>query len=326
MFTRRQILGTALALSAGRPAWAAAAEAGFPSRPIRFVVPFPPGGGTNFLGRALAQKLTTGLGQPVVVENREGAGGSIGASLVAKADANGYTMLMGASSTMAVNPHLYKTLPYDTLKHFLPVSLLATVPIVLFVNKSLPVRSVQELIAYAKANPGKLNFASAGNGSVGHLSGELLKKMAGIDIVHIPFKGSAPAMTSLIGGQVQMMFDSPLSGMPHVKAGTVAALACGGAQRSAILPGMPTMAESGLPEFKAVLWYGLYVPAGTAEATVARLNAETVKALRSADLRESLERDGFEAVGNSVAEFDAFWKADFARWSGVVEGAGIKLD
>ena len=323
MISRRQLIKSAIALGASTQVPAATRP--YPDKPMRFIVPFPPGAGADDMSRMFGQQLAIGLRQPVIVENRAGAGGTIGAAVVANLVADGYSLLMGTSSTMAVNPHLYKTLPYNTLKDFTAVSLLATVPIMLFVNHALPVHSVQQLIDYARRNPGKLNFASAGIGSVGHLSGEMLEKLAGIDIVHIPFTGSAPAMTSLIGAQVQIMFDSPMSGMPYVKAGKIDVLASGGDRRSSLLPGIPTMAESGLSNFRAILWYGLYVRTGTADAIVTRLNAEASKALHDHEFRDRLQRQGFEPAGDSPAQFDAFWRADYARWGNLIASTGVHL-
>jgi tripartite-type tricarboxylate transporter receptor subunit TctC len=323
-WNRRQLLGSLLALGAAR--YAGAAEPAYPNKPIRFIAPFPPGGGADALTRLIAQKLTLGLGKPVIVENRDGAGGSIGAEIVAKAAPDGYTIMMGASSTMAVNPHLYQHLPYDTLRAFVPVSLLARIPIVLFVNKSLPVHSVQDLIDYARKNPGKLNFGSAGNGSVGHMAGEILKKRTGIDMVHVPFKGSAPAMTNLIGGQVQLMFDSPLSGMQHARAGQITALAVSSLTRSSVLPELPTIAENGVPGFEAVLWYCIYVPAGTPRPIIDILNRELQKDLQLPDVKQGLINQSLEGVGGTPAEADAFWRAEYARWGTIVSSIGVHLD
>jgi tripartite-type tricarboxylate transporter receptor subunit TctC len=323
-WNRRQWLASLLALGVAR--YAGATEPAYPSKPIRFIAPFPPGGGADALTRLIAQKLSMGLSQPVIVENRDGAGGSIGAEIVAKSAPDGYTIMMGASATMAVNPHLYQHLPYDTLRAFTPVTLLARIPIVLFVNKSLPVHSVRDLIDYAKKNPGKLNFGSAGNGSVGHMAGEILKSMTGIDMVHVPFKGSAPAMTSLIGGQVQLMFDSPLSGMQHARAGQITALAVCSLKRSSVLPELPTIAETGVPGFEAVLWYGLYVPAATPRPVIDILNRELQKDLQLPEVKRGLVNQSLEGVGGTPEQADAFWRAEYARWGTVIKSINVHLD
>ena len=312
------VLGQASLLQASEPP--------YPNRPIRIIVPFPASGGVDIIGRLLAQKLGPALNQTIIVENRAGAGGSIGADLVAKSAADGYTILIGASSTMAVNPNVLEKLPYDTLRDFAGISLIASAPIVLAVHPSLPVRTVRELIDYARQNPGKLNFASGGNGSGGHLSGEMLKAMAGIDIVHVPYKGSAPAATDLIAGQVQIIFDSPLSVMPHVKTGRARALGVGSAQRSGIAPDVPTIAEGGIPGYQSVIWYGAFVPAATPSAIVSRLNAETVKGVLQPDAREHLARQGADVWGSSAEECNAFLKAELGRWGSIIKTAKIRFD
>src|SRR5438552_13835540 len=238
----------------------------YPTRPIRLVVPFPAGGTTDILAREVGQRLSMTLGQPVVIDNRPGAAGNIGADLVAKSAPDGYTLLMGTVGTHAINASLYAKMPYDHVKDFAPIILVAGVPNVLVVNPSLPVNSVQELIAYAKANPGKLNFASSGPGTSIHLSGELFKVMAGVQMTHVPYKGSAPALQDLLGGQVQLMFDNLPPSLPHIKAGKLRALAVTSVARSPALPDVPTIAESGLPGFEASSWFGILVPAGTPSA------------------------------------------------------------
>ena len=253
------------------------AQTPYPTKPIRIVVPFPAGGTTDILARAVAQRLTETLGQPVVVDNRPGAGGNIGAELVAKAAPDGYTLLMGTVGTHAINASLYAKMPYDHVRDFAPVILVAGVPNVLVINPALPVNSVQELIAYGKANPGKLNFASSGNGTSIHLSAELFKTMTGVQMAHVPYKGSAPALVDLMGGQVQLMFDNLPSALPQIKAGKLKALAVTSAQRSSALPDVPTVIESGLPGFEASSWFGLLAPAGTPKDIIAKLNGEVAK-------------------------------------------------
>ncbi len=298
----------------------------FPTKPIRIVVPFPAGGTTDVLARAVAQKLTESLGQAAVVDNRPGAGGNIGAELVAKSPPDGYTLLMGTVGTHAINPSLYPKMPYDHVKDFAPVILVAGVPNVLVINPSLPVNSVQELIAYAKANPGKLNFASSGNGTSIHLSGELFKTMAGIQMTHVPYKGSAPALQDLVGGQVQLMFDNLPSSLALIKAGKLKALAVTSLTRAAALPDVPTVAESGLPGFEASSWFGLLAPAGTPPPIVVTLNADVAKWLATPEAREKLLAQGANAAGGSPADFARHIAAETAKWQKVVRESGAKVD
>ncbi|MEO8347027.1 MAG: tripartite tricarboxylate transporter substrate binding protein [Betaproteobacteria bacterium] len=303
-------------------AWAQA----YPSKPIRIVVPFPAGGTTDVLARAVAQKLNESLGQPAVVDNRPGAGGNIGAELVAKSAPDGYTLLMGTVGTHAINPSLYPRMPYDHVRDFAPVILVAGVPNVLVINPGLPVNSVQELIAYAKANPGKLNFASSGNGTSIHLSGELFRTMAGVQMTHVPYKGSAPALQDLVGGQVQLMFDNLPSSLALIKAGKLKALAVTSLARAAALPDVPTLAESGLPGFEASSWFGLLAPAGTPPAAIATLNADVAKWLASPDARERLLAQGAIAAGGTPEDFARHIAAETAKWQKVVKESGAKVD
>ena len=298
----------------------------YPTKPIRLVVPFPAGGTTDVLARAAAQKLTETLGQPVVVDNRPGAGGNIGAELVAKSPPDGYTLLMGTVGTHAINPSLYPKMPYDHVRDFVPVILVAGVPNVLVINPALPVNSVQELIAYAKANPGKLNFASSGNGTSIHLSGELFKTMAGVQITHVPYKGSAPALQDLVGGQVQLMFDNLPSALALIKGGRLKALAVTSKERAPALPDVPTMAESGLPGFEASSWFGLLAPAGTPQPVVAKLNAEIAKWLASPEAKEKLLAQGANAAGGTPEDFTRHIAAETAKWQKVVKESGAKVD
>jgi tripartite-type tricarboxylate transporter receptor subunit TctC len=303
-----------------------ASAQGFPTKPIRIVVPFPAGGTTDVLARAAAQKLTETLGQPAVVDNRPGAGGNIGAELVAKSAPDGYTLLMGTVGTHAINPGLYPKLPYDHVKDFAPVILVAGVPNVLVVNPSLPVNSVQELVAYAKANPGKLNFASSGNGTSIHLSAELFKLMAGVQMTHVPYKGSAPALQDLVGGQVQLMFDNMPSSLALIKAGKLKALAVTSKERAPALPDVPTIAESGLPGYDASSWFGLLAPAGTPPPAIARLNGEIAKWLATPEAREKLLAQGANAAGGTPEDFARFIAAETAKWQKVVKESGAKVD
>jgi tripartite-type tricarboxylate transporter receptor subunit TctC len=298
----------------------------YPSKPIRLVVPFAAGGATDVLARLVGERLTASLGQQVVVDNRPGAGGNIGSDIVARAEPDGYTILMGAVGTHAINPSLYPKMPYDPVKDFAPVTLVASVPNVLVVNPEVPAKSVQELIDLAKAKPGELNFASSGNGTSIHLSGELFKAMTGTDIVHVPYKGSGPAVTDLLGGQVQMMFDNMPSSLPHVKAGKLRALGVTSAKRSPALPEVPTIAEAGVPGYDATSWFGILAPAGTPEPVVTRLQGAIVQALGEPEMRQRMADLGAEPVGDTPAEFGQFITAELAKWAKVVNDAGVKLE
>jgi tripartite-type tricarboxylate transporter receptor subunit TctC len=298
----------------------------YPNHVIRLVVPFPAGGTTDILARAAAQKLTESLGQPVVVDNRPGAGGNIGADLVAKSTPDGYTLLMGTVGTHAINPSLYAKMPYDHVKDFVPVVLVAGVPNVLVVNPSLPVNSVADLIKLAKSKPGAINFASSGSGTSIHLSGELFKTMAGVDMTHVPYKGSAPALSDLIGGQVQLMFDNLPSALPQIKAGKLRAIAVTSLNRAPVLPDVPTIAESGLPGFEASSWFGVLAPAGTPAPVVAKLNAEVNKWLQSPEAREQLLAQGAVAAGGTPEQFAAHIRAETEKWAKVVKASGAKVD
>ena len=298
----------------------------YPSHPVRIVVPFPAGGTTDILARAVAQRFTEAFGQTFIVDNRPGAGGNIGAELVAKSAPDGYTLVMGTVGTHAINPSLYAKMPYDHIKDFAPVFLVAGVPNVLEVNPSLPVHSVAELVAYAKANPGKLDFASSGSGTSIHLSGEMFKTMAGVSMQHVPYKGSAPALQGLVGGQVQLMFDNLPSSLALIKAGKLRALAVTSAERSATLPDLPTIAESGYPGFEASSWFGLLAPAGTPPAIIAKLNAEGNAWLASPDAKQKLLAQGAIAAGGSPEDFAHHIAAETAKWAKVVKASGAKVE
>jgi tripartite-type tricarboxylate transporter receptor subunit TctC len=298
----------------------------YPNRAIRLVVPFPAAGTTDILARAAAQKLTEAFGQSVVVDNRPGAAGNIGSDLVAKSAPDGYTLLMGTVGTHAINPSLYSKMPYDHVKDFVPVVLVAGVPNVLVVNPALPVNSVADLIKLAKDKPGQINFASSGSGTSIHLSGELFKTMAGVDITHIPYKGSSPALTDLMGGQVQIMFDNLPSALPQIKAGKLRAIAVTSLKRAPVLPDVPTISESGLPGFEASSWFGVLAPAGTPAPIVARINAEVNKWLQSTDARERLLSQGAEAAGGSPEQFANHIRAESEKWAKVVKASGAKVD
>ena len=310
----------------GVAAPAAAQAPAYPTKPVRLVVPFPPGGATDIIARAVAQKLGETLGQSIVVDNRPGAGGNVGTELVAKAAPDGYTLEMGTVGTHAINASLYAKMPYDNVKDFAPIILVAGVPNVLEVNPTLPINSVQELIAYAKANPGKLNFASSGNGTSIHLSGELFKVMTGVQMTHVPYKGSAPAIQDLLSGQVQLMFDNLPPSLPQIKAGRLRALAVTSATRAPALPDVPTVAESGLPGFEASSWFGLLAPAGTPPAIIAKINAEVATWLASPEGKEKLASIGANAAGGSPDDFARHIQAETAKWAKVVKESGAKVD
>ena len=298
----------------------------YPSRPVRLVVPFPAGGTTDILARAMAEKLSGALGQQFVVDNRPGAGGNIGSDIVAKSQPDGYTLLMGTVGTHAINPSLYPKMPYDHVKDFVPVVLVAGVPNVLVVNPTVPAKTVAELIALAKEKPGTINFASSGNGTSIHLSGELFKLLAGVQIAHVPYKGSAPALTDLIGGQVQIMFDNLPSALPHIKGGKLRALAVTSSKRAPALPDLPTIAESGVAGFEASSWFGILAPAATPRDIVQRINAEANKALHAPDMREKLLAQGAEAVGNSPEFFADTIRTETVKWAKVVKDSGARVD
>jgi tripartite-type tricarboxylate transporter receptor subunit TctC len=298
----------------------------WPAKPIKYVVPFAPGGSTDILGRVMAEKLTPVLGQPVVVENKPGAGGGVGAEYVAKAAPDGYTIMGGTISTHAINASLYKNLPYDPVKDFVPIVLLARVPNMLVVNADLPVKNVKELIALLKANPNKYSFASAGNGTSQHLCGELFKTMSGTEMQHIPYKGSPPALQDVMGGQVALTFDNITTAWPLAKAGKLRALAVTTATRSSVAPDVPTLAEAGLPGFDVGSWQGVFAPAGTPPEIVKRLNTEIVKILNLPDVKEKIAALGADVAPNTPEDFLVFVKAEGAKWADVVKKSGAKVD
>jgi tripartite-type tricarboxylate transporter receptor subunit TctC len=318
----KTVLATAILATTAAGAFAA----DYPNKPIRLVVPFSAAGTTDFLARAIAQKLSTNLGTSVVVDNRPGAGGNIGSDMVAKADPDGYTLLLGTVGTHAINASLYKKMPYDTVKDFAPVTLVASVPNIVVVNPSVPVKSIKDLLALAKSKPGNLTFASSGNGSSIHLSGELFKSMAGVDMLHVPYKGSGPAVTDLVGGQVNLMFDNMPSSLPHVKTGRLRAIAVTGSKRSPAVPDLPTIAESGVPGYDSVAWFGVLAPAGTPPAIVNKLNAEIIKVLKSPDVAKRLSSQGAEPAYNTPDEFSAYIKTEMVKWAQVVKASGAQVD
>ena len=307
------------------PAWPASAAEAYPDKPIRLIVPQPPGGTSDILARVLALKLAENLRQQIIIDNRAGASGTIGTDLAAKSPPDGYTLVL-VYTTHATTPGIYGKLPYDPVADFAPVTLAAAAPLLLVVHPKIPVTSVKELIAYAKTRPGELNFCSAGNGSGSHLAGELFNTMTGVKLTHIPYKGSGLAITELIGGQVQLMFAGIVPIDPHVKSGRVRSIAVTSAKRSVAIPQVPTIAESGLPGFEVVGWYGVLAPARTPHPIVARLHNEFIKILQTQDIRDRLLSEGAEPVGNTPAEFTAFIKTDIGRWAKVIKAAGAKLD
>ncbi len=298
----------------------------WPARPIRLIVTFAPGGGADFMARAIAPPLGEQLGQTVVVENRAGANGVVGADIAAKAPPDGYTLLLGAAGTLAVAPHLGEPLPFDPVKDLIPVSLVATSPFILAVNKGLPVDSLKALVDYAKAHPGKLNFGSSGKGGAPHLAMELFASMAGIKMVHVPYRGLAPAVADLIAGQIQVLFaDVPLVA-EHAKAGTLKALAVSSRTRSSVVPDLPTVAESGLPGYAAGTWYGVFLPAKTPQPIVDRLSAALKTVLAQPALKAMIAKQGAEAQWLSPGQFAEFVESDSAKWGKLIHDLGIKID
>jgi tripartite-type tricarboxylate transporter receptor subunit TctC len=296
----------------------------YPTRPIRLVVPYPPGSGTDIVARLLAQRMSDDLRQQVFVENRPGAGATTGVTSVAKAEPDGYTILMADLGPLAMAPSFYRQLAYDPVKDLAPISQVAVLPFLLVVHPSVPARSVSELVALAKAKPGELNYASVGNGTAVHLATELFRQRAGIDVVHVPYKGSAPALTDLVAGRTSMMFVNVLSARSFVESGQLRALAIGTAQRSAVMPDVPTVAETGMPGFQAVVWFGLLAPAATPQPIIDRLNAVAVKHLATPDFKQKLAEQAAEAVPSSSQEFSALIKSEIQTWAPVIRAAGVQ--
>jgi tripartite-type tricarboxylate transporter receptor subunit TctC len=315
----RVAAGALLAIFAG----SAAAQA-YPSKPIRLMVPFPPGGSTDIVARIVAQKLGSQLGQPLVIENRGGAGGTLGTAVVAKAAPDGYSLVVGTTSTHVVAPSVYQKLEYDPVKDFAPISLMAVTPYLLVVNPNVPAKSVKELVELLKAQPGKLNYASAGVGSTTHLAMEMLKGVSQTYALHIPYSGNGPAGTAVIAGQVEILFGSLPAVLPHAKSGRVRALAVGTPKRSPSLPDVPSVAESGYPGFDASLWLALMAPAGTPAPIIERLNKEIVAAVSSKETSETLDKNGAEPVTSTPAELAAMVKDGVAKYAKVVKDAGVK--
>jgi len=307
--------------------WCAGALAQeWPAKPIRFIAPNLPGGPTDILARLIGQKLAETLGQPVVIENRAGAAGNIGTEAAAKAPPDGYTLVTGNNATFGANVSLYKRLGFDPIKDFTPIVLAATQPNILVVHPSLPVANVKELVALAKARPGQLNYSGSGMGAAAHLAAELFKSMTGTNIVHIPYKSAAPALTDLMAGETQLMFATSLSVIQHIKANRVRALGVTTAKRSRFLPDLPTIAEAGVPGFEASTWHGVLVPAGTPSAIVERLNSEINRMLQLADVRERLAAMGAEVVGGSAKDFADHIQREIPKWAKVVKAIGVQLE
>jgi tripartite-type tricarboxylate transporter receptor subunit TctC len=302
----------------------AAAPAAYPERPIRLMLPFPPGGPSDIVGRMIAQKLGESLGQQVVVDNRGGAAGTIACEIAKLAAPDGYTLLQATVGTMSINPGLYKNLPYDPLRDFAPISLMTETPYLLVVNPKVPANTVKELVALAKSQPGKINFASGGVGTGNHFSGELFKMLAGIDIVHIPYKGSGVGQNDVLSGQVQMMFINLLPALPFVNQGRLRGLGVTSAKRSAAAPQIPTIAESGFPNYQSTSWHGIVAPAKTPAPIIQRLHGELVKITQQADVRQRMAGQGTDLIGSTPEEFRKLIQAEAAKWAGVIKAAGIK--
>ena len=325
MNTRRRIM---LASGAGALAaqWPLTASAqAFPSKPIRFVMPYPPGGSSEILARPIAQEMTKQLGTSVIIDFKPGGGTTIGADMIAKSAPDGYNIVMMLSAH-AINATLMPKLPYDTVRDFAPITIAATLPLVVVVPAQSTVRSMADLLARARANPGKLTFASAGPGNTSHLSVEYLKSMLGLDMIHVPYKGSGPAIIGLLGGEVDFMFDSLSSSLPQIKGGKFRAIAMASAQRSRILPDVPTVAESGVPGFDVSVWYSVLAAAGTPAPIINKLHAEIVRAMRSPETKEKIEAAGYDIVGSSPEQAGEFIKAEIVRWSKVVKDSGATIN
>ena len=327
--TRRFALGSiasAVVLGAGLLGGTSALAQAYPTKPVTIIVPFAAGGTTDILARIIGQALTAELGQSVVVDNRAGAGGNIGGQAAAKATPDGHTLFMGTVGTHAINASLYKKMPFDPVKDFAPLTRVANVPNLLVANPAQPYKSVKDLIAYAKANPGKVNFGSSGNGSSIHLSGELFKSLAKVDMQHVPYKGSAPAVTDLLGNQIAIMFDNMPSAIQHVRSGKLVPLAVTTAKRSPELPNVPTIAEAGVPGYEATSWFGMFAPAGTPAPVLAKLNAAIVKVLAQPDVKKKINEQGAEVYSETPEQFAAFIQAESVKWGKVVKESGASLD
>jgi tripartite-type tricarboxylate transporter receptor subunit TctC len=298
----------------------------YPAKPVTIIVPWPPGGPSDIAARPMAKALTDELKQTFIIDNRGGAGGNIGTALVTKAAADGYTLLITSSAPIVINPSLYKTMPFEPQKDLAPITNLLRVPLILVVHASVPAKNLPELLAYVNSQKGKVQYASSGNGTPQHLTAELFKATAKLDMVHVPYKGSAPAITDLIGGHVPIMFDSAIAILPHIKSGKVKAIAITSAKRSSILPDVPTFDESGMRGFESYAWYGFFAPAKTPREIVAKLNAEALKAMKQPEWLKVLADTGSENVGDTPEQFAAFVKAEAAKWASVVKASGATID
>jgi tripartite-type tricarboxylate transporter receptor subunit TctC len=316
----------ACALAALVPSLTGLAAESYPAKPVRIVVPFAAGGSTDILARNIAQRLSESMRSPVIVENRPGGAAVVGADHVAKSAPDGYTLLMGTNTTHAVAPHLYSKLPYNPLRDFVAISEVAYNPQFLDVHPSIPVRNVKALIALARARPGQLNYGTAGQGTTAHMAMELFRSMAGVDMVHVPYKGTGPALNDLLGGHLSLMFDVVLTTLPHMKSGKIRVLGVSSSQRVDVAPEVPTIAESGLPGYEALVWFGLFVPAGTPGDIVTRLSSEVGKIVRHPKLTEAFRLQGLTPVGSSSADFTTRVRKEYELWGRVVRDAGIKLD
>lgn len=325
----RHLLGSCLALLGlvfAIPASAQESAASYPSKPIKIIVTFPPGGPTDFVARAIGQSLSDAWGQAVVVDNRPGAGGNIGMNMAAKAPPDGYTLVLSSFGPMAISPFVYASLPYDPIKDLTPITLAATNPFIFVVRPSLEANTLQEFIALAKSKPGVLTMSSSGVATPSHLSGALLQSLAGISLTHVPYKGSGESIPAVVNGQVDTAAETPIQIVPQVKAGKLRALVISKTERSALLPDLPTGKEAGLPEFVASSWYGFHAPAGTPKPIIDKINAEMVKALKSPQMRERFASIGADAVSNTPAEFSAFVEAEVARWGKLIKTIGVKVE
>jgi tripartite-type tricarboxylate transporter receptor subunit TctC len=298
----------------------------YPTKPLRFVIPFPPGGPADIFGRTIGQQLSDRWNQQVIIDNRAGAGGNIGADIVAKAPADGYTLLMGFVGTHAINPSLYRSMPYDNIKDFTPVGLVATATIVLVTHPTVHAKSVKELIALAKTKPGEFTFGSPGNGTPQHLAGELFNTMAQVKTTHIPYKGAVPALQDLLGGRISYIFSSMPPALPHMKLGKINALAVTSTKRAAATPELPTVAESGLPGYEVINWYGVLAPAGAPQGIVSKLNAEITRIMNLAEVKERLAAQGAETMTSTPQEFASFIRSETAKWAKVVKFSGARID
>jgi len=322
MIHARKFLGAAVLALAALPA----AAQSFPTKPIRLICPFPPAGAVDIASRAIANEMTKTIGQPVTVENKPGAGGNLGGEAAAKSAPDGYTLFMSTSGIQAINPALYAKMNFDPNKDLIPVAPLVSLNNVLVLHPSVKANSVKDVIALAKAQPGKLNYASSGNGTSIHMSGAMFTHLTGIDMIHVPYKGSGPAVTDLLAGQVMMMFDNIPSSLPHIKAGKLHALATTGAKRDPALPDLPTIAEAGVPGYESGVWFGLMVPAGTPKEIVARLNAEAVKGARSPEFVKRMGDLGYNFIPGTPEQMGELIKQEIARWTPIVKASGAKVD